>query len=919
MRRHLAASAAAATTFACLLAAPPAGAATGDPVLLNAVLISTTGTDPEYVELYGTPGASLAGLSVIGVESNASAGSVVNGAIDHRYDLPTGAKLGENGFYLLANTTAATTFTITPNASLPENGLENSAITLALVQTASIAGSTADTVGTVLDAVGVADATAGNGFAFGAPVVGPDGANLPAGVRRTSDGVDTDVAADWEQLVFSPANAAANTPTVGTFPDPEEPTDPEIMPISGVQGSGAASPLLGQRVTVEGIVVGDHEGPAPALRGFFVQEEDAHADADPATSEGLFIFNGNADQVSVGDAVRVSGTVTEFDGMTELTQTTTTVLGSDRPLPTPAALAFPVPAVSDLEALEGMGALLPQRLVIAEYFNFDRYGEVVVALPAAGEDFPMTPTAVFAPDDPAAAARASLNLRSRITVDDGITAQNVAVTHPITGEPLISETMFRGGDAVTGLTGPVFQASGVYRILPYPDGGGYSGYEETAASPEPEPVGGSLRVAWLNALNYFTTIGASCGPAQNEDCRGADDAGEFERQRTKLLNALQGLDADVVGLGELENTPGVEVLADVAAGLNERVGADTWSYIAAGTDGVVGPDVIKVGVLYRPDAVTPVGETAVLDTMAFLDPNNTGEDRNRAAIAQSFRENATGEVFSVTVNHLKSKGSACGEAGEGGLVGNCDVTRTKAAAVLADWLATSPTGVPDADWLVLGDLNAYDHEAPITTFADAGYADLVKRFHGELAHSYVFDGQAGYLDHALGSASIGAQVTGVGHWNINADEPDIIDYDTSFKSDAQDVLFDPTTPYRSSDHDPVLVGLKLASGITVKASPDTLWLPTHQLRKITLTAKGSKKVSYDVDALSGTSSEADSGLGRLDRPGDIVITDGELRVRAERYSRAGRTYTIDVVATGGGQVRHATVKVKVPYLLPQIG
>ncbi|MEN0070018.1 MAG: ExeM/NucH family extracellular endonuclease, partial [Propionicimonas sp.] len=492
----------------------------------------------------------------------------------------------------------------------------------------------------------------GNAFAFGAPVVGPDGVNLPAGVRRAADGVDTDTAADWSLLVFSPANAPANTPTAGTAADPEEPTDPEVTPISQVQGSGDTSPLAGQKVTVEGIVVGDNEGPAPALRGFFVQEEDADADDEPATSEGIFVFNGNADQVSLGDRVRVTGTVTEFDDLTELTQATTTVLSTGNPLPTPGTITFPVSAVADLEAFEGMVATLPQRLVVAEYFNFDRYGEVVVALPAGGEDFPMTPTAVFAPDDPAAAARASLNQRSRITVDDGNNAQNVAVDHPITGEPLTAATMFRGGDAVTGLTGPVFQAFDLYRILPYDGEDGYEGYVATAPAPSPEPVGGTVTAAWLNTLNYFTTIGATCGPNQDEDCRGADDAGEFDRQRTKLLNTLELLGADVVGLGELENTPGVEVLADLVAGLNDRVGPGTYDYIDAGSEGVVGPDVIKVGIIYQPAVVTPVGQTAVLDSMAFLDPNGTGEDRNRAAVAQSFRENATGEVFSVTANHL---------------------------------------------------------------------------------------------------------------------------------------------------------------------------------------------------------------------------------------------------------------------------
>jgi predicted extracellular nuclease len=161
------------------------------------------------------------------------------------------------------------------------------------------------------------------------------------------------------------------------------------------------------------------------------------------------------------------------------------------------------------------------------------------------------------------------------------------------------------------------------------------------------------------------------------------------------------------------------------------------------------------------------------------------------------------------VNHLKSKGSGCGAGDDDPQQGNCNATRVRAAQELAGWLAGDPTGVQDPDVLIMGDLNAYAKEDPIEEIRDAGYTDLVRRFEGIGAYSYVFDGQWGYLDHALASQSLKEQVTGTTTWHINADEPPVLDYNTDFKSaDQVDGLYAPT-PYRSSDHDPVLVGLRL--------------------------------------------------------------------------------------------------------------
>ncbi|HVR33229.1 MAG TPA: endonuclease, partial [Acidimicrobiia bacterium] len=221
-----------------------------------------------------------------------------------------------------------------------------------------------------------------------------------------------------------------------------------------------------------------------------------------------------------------------------------------------------------------------------------------------------------------------------------------------------------------------------------------------------------------------------------------------------------------------------------------------------------GTDAIKVGIIYKPAAVTQIGRTAVLDSPEFLDPTGSGEDRNRAAVAATFLEKGTGETFSVVVNHLKSKGSGCGAGDDDPHAGSCNLTRILAAGVLAEWIGTNPTNSKDTDWLIIGDLNSYDKEAPVDVLRAAGYTDLLDEYVGELAYTFVFDGQFGHLDYAMSSASLTAQVTGATAWNINADEPDILDYDLTFKSATQAALFE-ANAYRSSDHDAVLVGLSL--------------------------------------------------------------------------------------------------------------
>jgi len=220
-------------------------------------------------------------------------------------------------------------------------------------------------------------------------------------------------------------------------------------------------------------------------------------------------------------------------------------------------------------------------------------------------------------------------------------------------------------------------------------------------------------VASFNVLNYFKTIdnrGSICGSAGAQDCRGADTALEFERQRDKIISALAVMDADVVGLIEIENHFEDIPTANLVGGLNAVMGVGTYNYI---TTGAIGTDAIRVALIYKPAAITPLGAYAILDSSVdsrFLD------NYNRPTLAQSFQDNFSGEIFTVAVNHLKSKGSSCDaisdpDTGDGS--GNCSLTRKAAAEALVDWLESNPSGSGDADLLIIGDLNSYDKEDPI--------------------------------------------------------------------------------------------------------------------------------------------------------------------------------------------------------------
>jgi len=617
-------------------------------------------------------------------------------------------------------------------------------------------------------------------------------------------------------------------------------------PIGAIQGSGASAALTGTR-TVQGVVVGDYEGADPALRGFYLQNLPADADGNAATADGLFIFNQNNDTVAVGQIVQVTGNVSEFGfsstggTQTQISAQTIEACGATANLaPTPVSLPFA--SLTDPERYEGMLVSFSQPLVVSEHFQLGRFGQVLLS---GGARLPQ-PTNITAPGV-SAAAQSAANSLNQIVLDDDRQAQNPdAIRFGRGGNPLSAANTLRGGDTLSSLQGVMTQtdattASNVpatsdpvrYRVRPF---GALDAIAPNFVAANPRPTSparapGVLRIAGFNLLNYFNTFGTTACTnglgGSVAECRGAENQTEFDRQTAKTVQAVLGTSADILVVNEVENDGygASSALRDLVNRLNAATTAGTYALIdadaATGQINALGSDAIKVGMIYKPAAATPVGSTAALNTGAFgLFTTTSGSiQRNRPALAQTFQQAGTTTRLTVVANHLKSKGSDCvdnvspvvtdPDIGDG--QGNCRLTRTAAAQQMVTWLAGNPTGIVTPHRLVMGDLNSYALEDPITALTGNGYVNLIADRFGPLAYSYVFNGQWGYLDHALASTALAPQVLAVDEWHVNADEPVALDYNTNFKSAGQLASLFAADAYRTSDHDVVLVDVALDS------------------------------------------------------------------------------------------------------------
>ena len=583
--------------------------------------------------------------------------------------------------------------------------------------------------------------------------------------------------------------------------------------ISEIQGNEAQSAFLGRVVTVQAVVT---FAPITDLGGLFVQEEREDRDGEPSTSEGLFLTTNAVKTAKVGDIIRATGTVAELGDavMTGLGKSLTSlselsefrVCGQGKP-PSEANIEQAPLVASDWERFEAMQVHLDLPVTVIRNDGLRRSGELLVSL--NGRQF--APTQLHPPGDEARKVSEE-NIRNRIWLDDASLAQfpSTIAWLPV---PLSNDAPYRLGTRLGEVHGVLDERAGSYRIhvLQAP-------VAEQAPRPKTAPLlGGALKIASFNMLNWFNGDGKKGGFPTPRGARNFDDA---QRQRGKLIATILAIKPDIAGLMEVENDGDekLNALNEIVAELNRQSGLGYQ--IAPPPEPKVGADAIRVALIYRARIVQLKGAAATLVEPPF-------ENFNRVPLAQTFQHGKNGGVFTVVVNHFKSKG--CGEPDEanadrGDGQGCYNSKRVEAARALLAWLKTDPTKSSDPDQLIVGDLNAYAKEDPIRLMKEEGFRYLGERSSETPHFSFSYDGLLGSLDHALATESLKKQVRSVEVWHINAEEYPGFAYDSDISEPTPGATENPDvkkleaatrallyrrTPFRSSDHDPLIIGLTL--------------------------------------------------------------------------------------------------------------
>lgn len=536
------------------------------------------------------------------------------------------------------------------------------------------------------------------------------------------------------------------------------------VPLYDIQGDGFLSPLSGETVETYGVVTATFYE-RNQIGGFFVQ--DPVGDDNDATSDAIFVRKRSGDVPDVGDFVQFTGRIVETDHFTSATAVQDLVVCGALPLPEPVVLSLPIADPLELEAAEGMRVTFAEPLVITELYDLGRYGRMVLA-----------DERLFIPEQFPDDADVPNTLR-RIVLDDTFTTENISPT------PYLDEAGLppRTGDTVTHVVGVLASEGGdVYRIEPTEP----VAFARTNPRPAAPDVRGAtqrdvITIAGFNAYNFFVSL----------DGRGSSSPRELERQTAKLVAAITGLDADIVGFMEIENDGGRSIERLVEA-VNDALGRE--EYVAV-TTGVLGTDAITQALMYRPAVVEPRLVHAAHDEAIH----------NRPPVGVVF-ERGDGQRIVVVVGHFKSKGS-CPPSGDTDRGYGCWNLRRNAQANATSDFAYDLARVAQTEYaVVLGDLNSYGNEPPIQTLVQAGWVDLGTTWvEPAERYSYAFMGEFGTLDYALVTPALAEFVTGFAYWHINADEARALDYSTMWNLPESYV----PDEFRSSDHDPSVFGVQL--------------------------------------------------------------------------------------------------------------
>ena len=775
------------------------------------------GNDTDFVEITADPGTDVSGWTVGTVTRGGSPQSDA-----HVTTLSDGTSVGDSG------------------ALAVEVPITNS------VNSGSAADGSYGSSAFVVDASGaLVDFDQVGGVVGGAGVTATNSDSLPDSVRGQEATPTGATAPGGQSIQLVDGSWVADAPTPNALPgddggETDPPVEPgEVIPIAEIQGTGGESDYVDQTVTTEGVITAVWAD--GGLNGYTIQTAGTGGAAKSAgdASDGLFVYSPQtAAEVAAGDSVQVTGEVSEYYGQTQITVTSNGLQPLDEALEAPTPIEGEFPEGDDArESLESMLILPTGDITVSDNYGTNRYGEVGLV---NGTEPLFQATDVVSPGDEAIAYEEESAQRAYV-LDDGASADytgsasDVPVPYVSTDDPL------RVGGAAT-FADPVVVAYGfdMWRLQPTEWLTGENADDVQAATFEdtreaaPQDVGGDITVSSFNVLNYFTTTGDQlngCSSYEDRegnpttvsggcDARGAWDADNLERQQSKIVDAINGLDASVLSLEEIEQSAAFdkdrdESLSILVDALNEDAGSEKWAFAESPDELPESEDVIRTAFIYQPTDVQPVGDSTIL----------TGSDafsNAREPLAQAFTTGEDDEPFVAIVNHFKSKGSGSGEGNvdNGDGQGNSNADRVSQAEALVDFADEQKESAGTDDVVLLGDLNSYTEEDPMQVLYSAGYANIGKDFTDE--QTYLYGGRVGSLDHVLASDGLVEDVTGADIWNINSVESIGLEY-SRYNNNVTDLHAE--GPFRSSDHDPLIMGL--ARGADTPA-PDPTDDPTDE-------------------------------------------------------------------------------------------
>ena len=809
------------------LAAVPSQANTaGTGIVINEVYLSGGSGGAAYankfIELYnpGTAAVSLAGWSLQyrpATSTGAASGVVaLSGSIAPAgYFLVQGGSNGANGAPL---PTPDVLGTLNPSGSAGTIILSNAASALTL-PTGSITGNPA-----VIDLLGYGTSNTFETADATAPAANTDVKSLGRSLF-----------ADTDSNVGDFSLSGTITPKAGGPTDPGGPVDPPMpLSIAEIQGTTDVSPQVGKTVETTGVVTAAY--PSGGFNGFYLQTAGTGGALDLGThsaSDGIFVYSpSTVAGVAIGDHVKVTGAVSEFSHLTELTVASAAGLTElDKAgvvAPVPATVGFP--ATDDLrESLEGM-LMAPQgAYTVTDNYSTNQYGEIELA----HDTSPLVqPTAVAPVGSPGYQAVIDKNAAIRVTLDDGASTNFLSAANTAKPLPWLSLAAPLRIGAPETFTRPVILEfrNSLWKLQPTTE---LTPADAATVQPAtfantrttaPKEVGGTLKVATFNVLNYFPTTGeerigctyyadrqgvpTTVNNSSDPGCgvRGAANEASFQRQQAKIVTAIGALGTDVVSLEEIENSAKFgqdrdAAVATLVAALNAQ--GQAWDYVRSpvAVPAAADEDVIRTAFIYRTATVVPVGASTILiGSPAFTNA--------REPLSQAFQpvRGKKGSTLLVIANHFKSKspGGSAGDnvdAGQGAYNGD----RTRQARALLTFAEQQKATAKTDKVLLVGDFNSYEQEDPILAIAAAGYIDQIAKTGKQ---TYAFNGMVGSLDHVFASTAANHTVSGADVWNINSVESVGLEY-SRFNANVTNLY--EVSPYRSSDHDPVILGLDLAT------------------------------------------------------------------------------------------------------------